>query len=72
MYDKCEVLPVENPVQLLQGCVEGDLLEGGEGGLGNGVCRLHLAFEELALKAAQCGHSLNGSEIGVGSHNNMF
>ena len=71
MYDKCEVLPVENPVQLLQGCVEGDLLEGGEGGLGNGVCRLHLAFEEFALKAAQCGHSLNGSEIGVGSHN-MF
>ena len=59
--DKGKVLPVQDPVEFLEGCVERDLLEGGVGGLGDGVRRLDLALEQLTLQAAEGGHPLDGA-----------
>ena len=61
MDDKGKVLPVQDPVEFLEGGVERDLLEGGVGGLGDGVGRLDLALEQLALQAAEGGHPLDGA-----------
>ena len=46
------MLLVQNPVDLAQGGVQGHLLEGGVGGLHDGIIRHYLALKIVNVKAS--------------------
>lgn len=56
------MLLVQDPLQLLQGVVQSDLLERGVGGLLDRVVGLDLIPKQLGLQAAQSSDAANFAE----------
>ena len=62
MHHQSEVLLVQDPVQLLQGGVQGHLMEGVVHRVPHRVLESDLALQNLGLQAAEGGHSDDGTK----------
>ena len=63
MNDEGEMFLVQNPVQLLEGRVQRDLVEGVVGRVSDGILKRNFSLQNFRLQTAQSRHSDNCSKV---------
>lgn len=64
MDNKSKVLLVQNPVEMLQGCIQCHLVEGHISSLHDWISGCHLFIENLGLQTPQGCYTIDVSEQG--------